>query len=54
MATFLHILKNKNGIALRLPVKPPPVVVYCSHFYYIGANMEIVFSKSKQNDIFTG
>jgi hypothetical protein len=51
MATLLNILKNKNGIALRLLVKPPPIVVYCFHYY--AANMEIVFSKSKQNDIFT-
>jgi hypothetical protein len=36
MATLLNILKNKNGIALRLLVKPPPIIVYCFHYYFVA------------------
>ena len=51
MATLLNMLKNKNRTALRLLVKPPPIVVYCLN-HHCATNMEIVFSKSKQNDKF--
>ncbi len=52
MATLLNILKNKNGIALRLLVKPPPIIVYRLH-YFLCHKYGNFFSKSKQNDIFT-
>jgi hypothetical protein len=47
MATLLNILKNKNGIALRLPVKPPPIIVYSFHYVY-ATNMEIFFQKASR------
>jgi hypothetical protein len=46
MATLLNILKNKNGIALRLPVKPPPIIVYYFHCYLM-AQIWKFFSKKQ-------
>ena len=53
MATLLNILKNKNGMPYDYPLSHHQLLFTVLIIIY-GTNMEIVFSKSKQNDIFTG
>ncbi|HEY8782312.1 MAG TPA: hypothetical protein VIM16_11880 [Mucilaginibacter sp.] len=49
MATLLNILKNKNGLPYDYSLSHHQLLFIT--FIY-ATNMEIVFTKSKQNDIF--